>query len=265
MEDHHPILAQALRDQLRGGRGHRPDPRIRIRHQLVHLFVVRGRYFRSTAGRGRHPGLFPGKHVLCRAVLRLEPRRKGPSPDFGLDGSRRVQPLGTVDPGGQRLDAGPRRDAVQSRNRPKRDDGLLGRAALSDGHQQVFPYGSLRFRHGRRVRGRGQFVPLAQKEKHTIRPAQPAHRCDLRTGRNPAEHVYGRRLRTAYFRDPTDETGRRRRPHLRTDPRTAHRGGIRGHRCRERLSGHTSERHRRTGHAFLPGRPPHGRLRAGDK
>ena len=48
------------------------DIRIRVRHKLEQLQLVRRRHLRSTSGHRRHSGVFHGSHFRCRDVLRLE-------------------------------------------------------------------------------------------------------------------------------------------------------------------------------------------------
>ena len=149
---HDQILDAPVRHQLRHRRGHGPDPRIRIRDQLVQLLPLRGRHFRRAAGHRGHSGVLPRIDLHRRDVLRLAQGQPGFPPHGHVAHGLRRQPLGVVDSGRQLVDAIPRGVRLQPRNRAQRDDLVLGRGAVARGGQQVLPHRHLIVRPRRAVR-----------------------------------------------------------------------------------------------------------------
>ena len=151
----------------------------------------------------------------------------------------RREPLGTVDPGRQRLDAAPRGMYVQPRNRTQRNDLVLGGTLLARGDEQVLPHHHLVVRAGGTVRrGRQRLV------------SAPAPRTE--NGPQEHRHCLGLRLRIrARHGDDGRQVGRRHRPRA-ADETRSHGGALRraagcapdGHRHREARGGTHFERGR---------------------
>ncbi len=84
-----------------------------------------------------------------RDVLRLEQGLETLPPHLDVAHRDRGEPLGAVDPRGQRLDAKPRRDGFQPRHGAKRDDLVLGCTLLALGDEQILAH----YHFGIRARG----------------------------------------------------------------------------------------------------------------
>ena len=191
---HHQILDAPVRHQLRHRRGDGHHPRIRVRHQLVELLLFRGRHLRRPAGHRGHPGLLPREHVRGRHVLRLEQGIEGISPHGHMAHGLRGQPLGMVDPCGQRLDAASRGLHVQPRDRAQRDELVRRGGPLARGREQVPAHGDLVVRAGRTLRRGGQrLVPAPRaREAHGLEEHRRGR--GIRVRIRPRNGLHGRPL-----------------------------------------------------------------------
>ncbi len=113
------LLRDALPDQLRDRRCHRPGHGVPVRHELVGLLDLRRRRLRLAA-RDRGPRGVHARSDLHRPLgLRLEPALAAGAPRDHLPRLARHVALGVLHPDGELLDAAPGRLRAQLADRPR--------------------------------------------------------------------------------------------------------------------------------------------------
>ena len=142
------VLGHAVRHQFRAGRGDGHHDGVPVRYELELLQPLCGRCFRRAARRRGPHGLLPRGH-LCRPVfLRLGQAFQGRTPHRHLARGPRLEPISSVDPDRQWLDAESRRRRLQSRHDADGDDLLLRGAVQHGSAEQIRPYRFRRLCHG---------------------------------------------------------------------------------------------------------------------
>ncbi len=154
-------VRQDLPDQLRDGRGHRYRPGVPVRDELVHLFSLRGRHLRCSAGHGGSVRVLPGGHVHRPVDLRVESSVQARSPGDDLAHLGSDVDVGILHPRRKCLHAESGRVQLQRRNVPRGTDRHLGGRDESDRAERV-PAHDLRRGHVRRSghRRRGGLPPV---------------------------------------------------------------------------------------------------------
>src|SRR5664280_333593 len=109
MEKDDTLLDDAFWYQLCHRNRYRHHTRIRIRNQLVELFMVCRRYLRSATGNRGDTCIFPRIDICRGNVFWLEQSEQKIPSHFHLAGSCRSESLGIMDPRCKCLDAEPGR------------------------------------------------------------------------------------------------------------------------------------------------------------
>ena len=120
LEAHDEVLGQAVPDQLRHGRCHRHRAGVPVRHELVGLLALCGRYFRRAAGHRGAAGLLHRINLPGGLDLRLGEAVQAGAPGGHLARGHRLQPVGLVDPDRQLVHAGA--GGLYAAQRPGRND-----------------------------------------------------------------------------------------------------------------------------------------------
>ena len=217
-----PVLGQAVRDQLRAGRGDGPDHGVRVWHQLGLLLALCRRYFRGAAGDRGADGLFPRGDLCRHDGVRLGSHVEARALVHHADGGGGHQLLGAVDPDRQWLDAASGRRGVQPADHADGGQRLCRGAVQPGGAGQVRSHRVGGLCDGQPVRG-GDFLVLSAEGAACRTGAAQLHGGGgVRAG---GVAVGGRargRERLHAGRQPEDEAGRDR-------GRISHRAGARWH------------------------------------
>ena len=210
LADHHALLGDPVRHQLRARRRHRPDHGVRVRHQLVLLLALCRRRLRRAAGHRGPDGLLPRSHLRRRHVLRLGKVVQAHAPAHHRHGGAGLQPVGPVDPDRQRLDAESGGVGLQPPDHAHGSGRLRRGAAQSGGPGQVRAHGQRRLCHrlGLRVWRFGAHVAARQVAGSGQTLDDGGGR--LRPGLVAVGRRTGRCLRLRLDRQSEDEAGRAR-------------------------------------------------------
>ena len=205
---HIQILDASVRHQLRRRRGDGAYPRIRVRHQLVELFLLRRRHIRCAARHRGYHGVLHGGDVRRRNARRLGQGVETIPPRLDMARGNQRQSLGSMDSHRQRMDGVSGRHGVQHRHGAQRDVLVLGRCAVAVRPQQIRPLRNVGIRNRSGIRH--GCVGLVSAAPPPYRRGFAKHQ-DSRRVRNPVAaglHLHGRRFGGTRNQTPADETRR---------------------------------------------------------